>query len=338
MLAADREEPGTKTRAIQSAIRAVYWPARVGIVLAFLNLVASGLGDYFAVAVQSRLGPLNWYLSWGLALWFTLSLIGKFRESIAQDALAHNKLIDSDDPNSRSLYRDTTHIETGARVLSIFMVVAFGLTGLQEAGVSMSALAAFGGFGGLAVTFAAKDFLSNIFGGLMIYLDKPFTAGDWIKAEADGIEGIVEDVGWRITTIRKFNKVPLYVMNAQFAKINVENISRLTHYRLYERLYIDTADAALAPAIMRSVAGMLESHSEVDDSQTVLVKVDSIEDGRLRFFVLCYCRTTKWALYHQIKQELLLNINQIVQEHGSKLITPQRAVLFQPELAVENNL
>ena len=110
---------------------------------------------------------------------------------------------------------------------------------------SVSGLLAFGGIGGIAVGFAAKDLLANFFGGLMIYLDRPFSVGDWIRSPDKEIEGTVEDIGWRLTRIRTFDKRPLYIPNSIFASISVENPSRMSNRRIYEKIGIRYDDCLL---------------------------------------------------------------------------------------------
>ena len=104
---------------------------------------------------------------------------------------------------------------------------------MQALGYSISGVLAFGGIGGIAVGFAAKDLLANFFGGLMIYLDRPFSVGDWIRSPDKNIEGTVEEIGWRLTRIRTFDKRPLYVPNSTFTQISVENPSRMLNRRIY---------------------------------------------------------------------------------------------------------
>ena len=82
--------------------------------------------------------------------------------------------------------------------------------------------------------FAAKDVLANFFGTLMLLVDKPFVVGDWIRSPDREIEGTVEDVGWRTTRIRTFDRRPLYVPNANFASLTVENPQRMENRRIYE--------------------------------------------------------------------------------------------------------
>jgi len=66
---------------------------------------------------------------------------------------------------------------------------------MQTLGFSIAGALTFGGIGGIAIGFAAKDMLSNFFGGLMIYLDRPFKTGDWIRSPDREIEGVVEEIG-----------------------------------------------------------------------------------------------------------------------------------------------
>ena len=97
---------------------------------------------------------------------------------------------------------------------------------MQELGLSISGLLAFGGVGGLIVGLAAKDLLSNFFGGMMIFFDRPFRVGEFIKSPDRNIEGIVEKIGWRLTVVRTFSKNVLY-SNTAFSSIIVENATRI---------------------------------------------------------------------------------------------------------------
>jgi MscS family membrane protein len=91
-----------------------------------------------------------------------------------------------------------------SRLTRVLIIIAIALGVAQYLGFSVSGLLTFGGVGGIVMGFAAKDMLSNIFGGLMIQMDKPFSTGDWIRSEK--FEGTVEKIGWRMTRIRTFSK------------------------------------------------------------------------------------------------------------------------------------
>jgi len=118
---------------------------------------------------------------------------------------------------------DRTTVDALSRLGRFSVVIVAGLVILETLGFSVSGVLAFGGIGGIAVGFAARDMLANFFGGLTIYLDRPFAVGEWIRSSEKQIEGTVEYIGWRHTRVRAFNKNPIYVPNALFTTIVVEN-------------------------------------------------------------------------------------------------------------------
>ena len=111
---------------------------------------------------------------------------------------------------------DVTTADAIAKLLRVSVYITATLVALQTLGFSISGVLAFGGIGGLAIGLAARDLLANFFGGLTIYLDRPFSVGDWVRSPDRNIEGTVEEIGWRLTRIRTFDKRPLYVPNATF--------------------------------------------------------------------------------------------------------------------------
>ena len=130
-----------------------------------------------------------------------------------------------------------------ARLLRLSVLITAGLVILQTLGISVTGVVAFGGIGGIAIGFAAQDLLANFFGGLIVYLDRPFSVGDWIRSPDREIEGTVEDIGWRVTVIRTFDKRPLYIPNSIFTTISVENPSRMLNRRIYETIGLRYRDS-----------------------------------------------------------------------------------------------
>ena len=112
---------------------------------------------------------------------------------------------------------DQTTASAVGKLLRATVAITGTLLVLQAFGVSVSGVLAFcGGIGGIAIGFAARDLLANFFGALMIFLDRPFSVGDWVRSPDRDIEGTVEDIGWRLTRIRTFDKRPLYLPNSIF--------------------------------------------------------------------------------------------------------------------------
>lgn len=221
---------------------------------------------------------------------------------------------------------DKATVRAVAKLLRVILWIIAGLMILQSIGVSISGLLAFGGIGGIAVGFAAKDLLANFFGGLSIYLDRPFTTGDWIRSPDQNIEGTVEDIGWRLTRIRTFDQRPLYVPNAVFSQISVENPSRMLNRRIYETIGLRYQDAAKVDAVVEQVHEMLTRHPEIDLGRTLIVNFVSFGPSSLDFFVYTFTRTTDWVTYHRIKQDVLLKILEIIHANGADVAFPTRTV------------
>ncbi len=136
----------------------------------------------------------------------------------------------------RSDQGDKSTAEAIGKLLRLAVIITAALVILQNLGYSISGVLAMGGVGGIAVGFAAKDLLANFFGGLIIYLDRPFAVGDWIRSPDRKIEGTVESIGWRMTIIRNFQSQPMYVPNSVFTNVIVENPSRMSNRRIYENI------------------------------------------------------------------------------------------------------
>ena len=174
--------------------------------------------------------------------------------------------------------------------------------------------------------FAAKDLLANFFGGLMIYLDRPFALGDWIRSSDRDIEGTVERIGWRLTVIRTFNQRPLYVPNSVFPSISVQNPSRMSNREIYEVIGIRYDDADKMEAIVGKVKAMLDAHPEIEHDKICMVAFNTFASSSLDFFIYCYTKTIKWAFFHNVKQDVLLQILAIVHAHGAEVAFPTSTV------------
>lgn len=232
---------------------------------------------------------------------------------------------------------DKTTADAISQLLRVSVIITSILVGLQSLGFNISAILAFGGIGGIAVGFAAKDLLANFFGGLMIYLDRPFSVGDWIRSPDRNIEGTVEKIGWRLTLVRTFDKRPLYIPNSMFASISVENPSRMTHRRINETIGVRYDDSQLLPVIISDVKEMLLNHPEIDATQTLMVNFNQFAASSLDFFIYTFTKTTNWVKFHEVKQDVLFKITEIVEKHGAEMAFPTSTIYIEndalPEIA-----
>ncbi len=232
---------------------------------------------------------------------------------------------------------DETTVSAMGKLLRASVIITAVLVVLQTMGYSISGVLAFGGIGGIAVGFAAKDLLANFFGGLMIYLDRPFKVGDWVRSPDQNIEGTVVKIGWRLTTIRTFDKRPLYVPNAVFTSISVQNPSRMSHRRIYETIGLRYDDASKLSSIIQSVKAMLQAHEAIDERQTLIVNFNSCGQSSLDFFVYTFTKTTDWIKYHEVKQDVLLKILDIIEQQGAEVAFPTSTVLVPDGVQVLNS-
>lgn len=221
---------------------------------------------------------------------------------------------------------DVTTAHAVGKLLRISVIITAALSVLQTLGVSISGVLAFGGIGGIAVGFAAKDLLANFFGGLMIYLDRPFAVGDWIRSPDRDIEGTVENIGWRLTIIRTFDQRPLYVPNAVFNTIAIENPSRMRNRRIYEKIGIRYADLAKMTVVVDDIREMLANHADIDPERTLIVNFNTFADSALELFVYTFTRTTNWVEFHGVKEKILLEIAAIVEGHGAEFAFPTQTL------------
>lgn len=246
--------------------------------------------------------------------WFLWRLIGNAAGSILARSAETPKPV------------DRTTVEALSKLGRVIVFVLATLVILQNLGVSVSGVLAFGGIGGIAVGFAAKDMLANFFGGLTIYLDRPFVVGEWIRSPDKAIEGTVEYIGWRHTRVRAFNKNPIYVPNALFTNIVVENPTRMTNRRIKETIGIRYADLDRMAPIVADVKAMLRAHPEIDTNATLIVNFNQFAASSLDFFVYTFTRTVEWVHYHEVKQDVLLKIADIIRAHGAEIAFPTQTL------------
>lgn len=160
----------------------------------------------------------------------------------------------------------------------------------------------------------------------MVYLDRPFSIGDWVRSPDRNIEGTVEDIGWRLTKIRTFDKRPLYIPNSMFNTIILENPSRMSNRRINETFGLRYCDSAKMGEIVAAVRQMLENHPEIDTGQTLIVNFNTLSDSSLDFFIYTFTKTTEWVKFHEIKQDVLLKIIDIIHAHDADIAFPTRTL------------
>ena len=257
--------------------------------------------------------------------WFLVRFIGRAEKNIIE-----KKKIAGEE-------FDETTADAIAKLLRVSIIITAALVVMQTLGYSISGVLAFGGIGGIAVGFAARDLLANFFGGFMIYMDRPFDVGDWIRSPDREIEGSVEKIGWRLTTIRTFDKRPLYIPNSIFTTISVENPQRMTNRRIKETIGIRYDDASKMRDIIADVKKMLQEHDDIDKNQTLIVNFNEFADSSLNFFIYTFTKTVNWIEFHEVKQDVMLKIIDIIDSHDAECAFPTTTMHIPEEVQVSSS-
>lgn len=184
------------------------------------------------------------------------------------------------------------------------------------------------GLGGLAFALAAQDTLKNVFGGLVIITEKPFSIGDWIYTPS--VEGTVEDITFRSTKIRTFAQALVTVPNSTLANEAITNWTRMGKRRItfYLKVHQNTPPDKLENCVHK-IREMLRHHPEIDQ-QTLFVHFDQFGESSLDIYLYFFTKTTIWGEWLAIKEECNMKILAILAEEGVRLAFPRS------EMVIEN--
>lgn len=149
-------------------------------------------------------------------------------------------------------------IETFAQIVVVVISLFYIL---QNLNFNATALVAGLSIGGLAIALAAQETIKNLFGSITIFADRPFKIGDWIVAE--GVEGDVEEIGFRSTRIRTFNSSVVYIPNGRLADLTIDNLG-LRIYRRFRTFINITYDTpvVLQKAFVEGIRKIVELHPQ----------------------------------------------------------------------------
>ena len=203
------------------------------------------------------------------------------------------------------------------------------ITILSDWGYNIGALLTGLGLGGLAFALAAKDTLANLFGSIMIMIDRPFRMGDWILTPT--VEGTVEDIGFRSTKIRTFAQALVSVPNSIVSNEPITNWTRMGKRRITFRLGVkyDTTPEQMRK-LVKEIKEMLHLYDEIHP-QTIYVYFENFGDSALEIFLYFFTKTTNWMKYLEIKEEVNLRIMKILDEVGVEVAFPSTSLYVEKE-------
>ena len=214
------------------------------------------------------------------------------------------------------------------RLIRVIIIVLGAAAILQEWDFNIGAV--LGGLGliGMAVAFGAQNLISNLFGGVAIFVDKIFVEGEWIKT--NDVEGTVETVGFRTTKIRRFDKALVTVPNSDLADNAVTNFSRMTNRRIYWMVGLEYRTTN--EQLKQVVDGLNDYIRNNDDFETdpakvsTLIHADSFNSSSIDIMLYCFTTTTKWAEWMQVKEDLLYHLKTLVEDAGTAFAFPSSSI------------
>ena len=298
-------------------LKSIQKPLTYLIILVSLILILQSLNISYQIFDNFNIAKIIYVLMITTISWTLLRIMDNYLKN--KSFLRNLEL--EDDPAVIEETYDMTF-----RIFKIIIIVITVLMIMQELGLSITGLLALGGAGGLVVGLAAKDLISNFFGGLMIYLDRPFKVGEFIKSPDRNIEGVVENIGWRLTVVRTFSKNVLYIPNSAFASIIVENATRMTNRRINQVIGLRYDDLEKIPLIVSSVKTYLSKHKDVDQENVPVVSFKSFSASSCDFFVYAFTNTKDWREYLKKKEEILYKISEIIKENDASIAFPTMAI------------
>ncbi|MDR4493657.1 MAG: mechanosensitive ion channel family protein [Nitrospirales bacterium] len=221
-----------------------------------------------------------------------------------------------------------------------FVVVCLGVAAIfQEWGFNVAAVLGSLGLVGMAVALGAQDFIKNMFAGLTIFLDQVFEKGNWIKTP--DVEGTVEDIGFRATKVRQFDKALVTLPNSKLANEALINYSRMTYRRIYWKIgveYRSTHDQIrnIVQAISTYIYECGDFETDPEQVKTFIF-LDSFGDSSIDIMLYCFTKTVVWGEWLEAKERLAYQIKEIVEGQGASFAFPSSSIyveswpLGQPE-------
>ena len=207
------------------------------------------------------------------------------------------------------------------------LIFILGLAAVLELwGIKIGPIIAGLGLFGVAVALGAQDLFKNLISGILVLVEKRFKIGDWIAVEGI-IEGIVEKIGFRSTTIRKFDKSLAIIPNFQFAENAVVNVSETSNWLIswIITLQYDTTVDQLKK-IRDEIENHINSSEDYNTSIGVAVRVDKFSDSSIDMYVRCFTKSRSWSNWLDVKERLAIAIKEIVEKNGASFAFPSQSI------------
>jgi len=213
--------------------------------------------------------------------------------------------------------------------LKILIFILGAAAVLELWGIKIGPIIAGLGLFGVAVALGAQDLFKNLISGILVLVEKRFKMGDWILVEGT-IEGIVEKIGFRSTTIRKFDKSLAIIPNFQFAENAVINVSQTTNWLIS---WIITLQYDTTVDQLKNIRNEIEDHiqksEDFNTSIGIAVRVDKFSDSSIDMYVRCFTKSDSWNEWLSVKEKLAIEIKKIVEKNKASFAFPSSSIYIE---------
>ncbi len=217
------------------------------------------------------------------------------------------------------------------KALRVMVLIVAAATILQLWGIQIGPIIAGAGLIGVAVALGAQDLFKNLIAGILILGERRFRHGDWVRVEGL-VEGTVESIGFRSTVVRRFDKAPVMVPNAQLSDTAVINFSQMIYRRIYWNIGVEySTTIEQLREIRDGIESYILGHDDFvpPESASTFVRIDRFNDSSIDILVYCFTKTTKWGEWLEVKEELAYKIMEIVHEAGTGFAFPSTSLYIE---------
>lgn len=306
----------------KSILKRYDWKKRIDYVLLKpLILIIWVLGVVYVVDVIANQFGFKWFLDYlvpvrdGTIVVFFAWLLFRWKNVFHHSILASPK---------RKIDAATLHLIS--KLASVVITFIALLVVLQVMGLNITPLVAFGGVGAAALGFAAKDVISNFFGGLMIYITRPFTKGDFVEIPKEGVLGTIENIGWYLTCIRDLDQCPIYIPNSLFSTAQMKNKSRRNNRKIEEVIGVRYSDFSKIREIVGDIKRLFEGDERIDNGIESIVSFITFGPYSLDIKIRTYTVLMSYFDYMEAKADILFKIKEIIKKHGADIPFPTTTV------------
>tara|TARA_Y100001970_G_scaffold286687_1_gene409488 strand:+ start:330 stop:1457 length:1128 start_codon:yes stop_codon:yes gene_type:complete len=217
------------------------------------------------------------------------------------------------------------------RGLKILIFILGVVAILELWGIKVGPVIAGLGLFGVAVALGAQDLFKNLISGIMILMERRFTIGDVILVSGE-VEGVVEQIGFRSTLIRRFDSTPVMVPNYKFAEQSVTNHTRRHHRRIRWLIgleYKTTIDQL--KNIREEISLLIKNNSSFAKNLNTnyFVRIDSFSDSSIDMLVQVFTETNDWGEYLRVKEDLAVKIIQIIEKNNAGFAFPTQSIYLE---------